>query len=80
MARRVSAAVKKQIGRRKCCHYWIIERSQGPTSWGVCKFCGEEREFDNFGPEAWWGRDMPQPSELTGSGLQAIDSDERDES
>ena len=27
---------------------WLIESSSGPTSRGVCKFCGEEREFENF--------------------------------
>jgi len=31
----------------KCRHYWIIEGARGPTSRGICKFCGEEREFHN---------------------------------
>ncbi len=30
-----------------CVHYWIIEPSNGPTSPGVCKFCGEIRHFVN---------------------------------
>ena len=30
-----------------CRHYWIIESASGPTSKGVCKFCGEEKEFQN---------------------------------
>ncbi len=30
-----------------CTHHWMIETSYGPTSKGVCRSCGEEREFDN---------------------------------
>jgi hypothetical protein len=28
-------------------HYWLIEPHEAPTSWGVCKYCGERREFVN---------------------------------
>ncbi len=31
----------------QCPHHWIIETSHGPTSKGVCRLCGEEREFAN---------------------------------
>ena len=31
----------------RCPHHWIIETSAGSTSKGVCKLCGEERDFDN---------------------------------
>lgn len=44
--------------RRTCHHYWIIEVPEGPTSRGVCKFCGEEKEFDNLGPDSWRYGDM----------------------
>lgn len=30
-----------------CPHHWLIEPPKGPTSMGVCKLCGETREFDN---------------------------------
>jgi len=30
-------------------HHWIIEPPAGPTSKGVCRFCGAEREFANSG-------------------------------
>jgi len=30
-----------------CPHHWMIERAAGPTSKGVCRLCGEERDFDN---------------------------------
>ena len=28
-------------------HYWLIETTEGETSPGRCKYCGEEREFSN---------------------------------
>ena len=28
-------------------HHWIIESPAGPTSHGVCKFCGAEKDFVN---------------------------------
>ena len=31
----------------QCPHHWIIETSAGSTSKGVCRLCGEERDFDN---------------------------------
>jgi len=34
----------------ECHHYWIIEIADGPTSRGVCKYCGESREFLNAFP------------------------------
>jgi len=34
-----------------CRHHWKIEEAQGPTSRGVCKLCGVEREFLNTIPE-----------------------------
>jgi hypothetical protein len=29
-------------------HHWVIEEPSGPMSRGVCKRCGEEREFKNW--------------------------------
>jgi hypothetical protein len=34
-----------------CCHYWLIDKPNGPLSHGVCKFCHEEREFSNSPPQ-----------------------------
>ena len=31
----------------ECCHHWLIEAPNGPTSLGTCQGCGEEREFRN---------------------------------
>ena len=31
----------------QCAHHWLIETSQGSMSEGVCRLCGEKREFHN---------------------------------
>jgi len=31
-----------------CCHYWLIGEPQGPVSEGVCRKCGEVRQFNNY--------------------------------
>jgi len=28
-------------------HHWVIDSPDGPTSLGVCKHCGREKEFNN---------------------------------
>ena len=30
-----------------CTHHWMIEPADGETSRGVCKLCGDTREFAN---------------------------------
>ncbi|HEY48444.1 MAG TPA: hypothetical protein G4O13_00180 [Dehalococcoidia bacterium] len=44
------AACKKRrrTDEAHCIHYWIIESPDGPTSRGVCKHCGAEKEFRNY--------------------------------
>ena len=42
-----------------CVHHWVIGIPQGPVSQGVCKKCGEEREFNNFvGDPGQWREDV----------------------
>jgi len=36
---------------KNCPHHWLIEEANGPTSVGVCRFCGERREFSNSVPD-----------------------------
>ena len=31
----------------ECTHHWVIESANGPLSEGVCRRCGERREFTN---------------------------------
>lgn len=33
--------------KRTCSHYWLIDKANGPLSHAVCKFCREERDFNN---------------------------------
>jgi len=71
MATKLETPPDEYTGIRKCPHYWIIESPKGPTSKGVCKFCGEEREFDSFGPDSWsqWEHGTSTSAEFSGSGL-----------
>ena len=36
-----------RLFKKPCTHHWVIESPVGPTSWGTCKRCGEDREFLN---------------------------------
>lgn len=31
-----------------CRHFWVIETPNGPVSRGVCRLCGEKKEFSNY--------------------------------
>ncbi len=42
--------------KKTCCHYWLIDRPNGPYSRGVCKYCHEERDFLNS-PVSKFNRD-----------------------
>ena len=35
----------------ECHHYWMIEMANGPKSRGICKYCGESRDFLNSMPD-----------------------------
>ncbi len=45
-----------------CAHHLMIETSYGPTSKGVCRLCGEKREFYNS-PEASWAAQAKKTQE-----------------
>ena len=36
---------KKRINGERCRHYWLIETPNGAICKGICRFCGEEKEF-----------------------------------
>ncbi len=40
----------RQETEEKCHHFWAIEAANGPTSVGVCKYCGQRKEFLNAFP------------------------------
>lgn len=40
-----------------CAHHWVIAASNGPTSQGICRRCGHQREFMNSMESASpWGK------------------------
>ena len=43
----LEAGPEKRAPKEKCRHYWIIESPNGPTSGGLCKYCGARKEFEN---------------------------------
>ena len=47
MAQEVREITKEPVAPVGCRHYWVIESAEGPTSKGVCKLCGAEKEFFN---------------------------------
>jgi hypothetical protein len=58
MSNRNSIALDKPEDKQECKHYWVIEGARGPTSRGVCKFCGKEQEFQNsWYDSAYMGKD-----------------------
>ncbi len=38
----------------ECCHEWVIEPANGPSSQGTCQNCGEVRQFKNFIEATIW--------------------------
>jgi len=45
----------KESPKAQCIHHWLIEPPTSPVSKGVCKKCGEEREFHNdYTPDTHW--------------------------
>ena len=42
-----------------CRHYWVIDSAGGPTSKGVCRVCGAQRQFKNYLEDAPWDDEKP---------------------
>ena len=45
MEKRIKSSPQKLINGEKCHHYWLLGTPDGPTCKGICRFCGEEKEF-----------------------------------
>lgn len=58
MVSKVKIAPLEEKDEVRCRHYWVIESPHGPTSRGVCRLCGEEKEFPNFMPDFSWDGDQ----------------------
>jgi len=51
MVQKGETAIRGPELKVECRHHWIIESVDGPTSWGLCKNCGAEKEFLNYSPD-----------------------------
>lgn len=47
MAQRRKTISEEFPAGHQCCHHWVIETGIGPASMGVCRLCGEHKEFNN---------------------------------
>jgi len=47
MAKKRASKSSELRARPSCCHHWIIEFTEEPTSKGVCRLCGAEKVFEN---------------------------------
>ena len=66
----------------ECSHYWKIPSPEGPTSVGVCRDCGEQREFKNVlddsdqydwnHPAQLLGSFAPDPTYVKGMGRKGL--------
>ena len=48
---KVKERTEEYVEREQCNHYWIIEMAKGPKSRGICRYCGESRDFLNSIPD-----------------------------
>ena len=66
----------------ECEHRWIIDSPNGPSSNGVCRECGEQKQFLNYIEGTAWGYDVsvepgsrtPTKTEMQGGG--SVDGDD----
>ena len=42
---------EENLSENSCQHFWDIEAANGPSSQGICKFCGKTKEFLNSFPD-----------------------------
>ena len=58
MRNRSNVKERESAEIKSCRHYWNIEAATGPISRGICKICGEEREFLNsWSSSSYMGKD-----------------------
>lgn len=64
-----------------CQHHWVIQAADGPTSPGVCRECGETRDFKNYVETATWGdtRLINRQDPVPASAIMSVKQDDWDE-
>jgi hypothetical protein len=63
-----------------CCHHWVIQPADGPSSNGSCQVCGEIREFKNYVESATWGDSRTTGKGSTATATAESTSDDSDSS
>lgn len=43
-------------------HHWLIDSPKGPASRGICRACGEERDFQNYLEETFGNVYLGRPA------------------
>ena len=72
--RETSSIDKPMASSAKCPHYWVIDSPSGPTSRGMCKLCGQTKEFRNSTDDFPWEQDSWLPEqwgELASTGTRS---------
>ena len=73
MRSKTSSAVIDRIQEKPVCiHHWLIETANRPTSRGICKYCGAEKEFSNIFYDS-----LPQGDDS--SRIEPIDFDDNED-
>lgn len=76
MRNRNNLKEKKSAVSTTCRHYWHIEAADGPISRGICKICGEEKEFYNsWSASGYMGKDAQDVFSLP----NVLESEEEEE-
>ena len=75
----VEERVEESVSR--CRHHWLIDVAGGPSSKGVCRLCGTERQFRNYLDSTEWEREpaLPEPVRLVGSSVGSIEESEEED-
>ena len=78
MVQQVEVSLVQEVpgGSLVCSHHWLIQAADGPTSVGVCRICGETREFKNYVETATWGDTRLMPSQAPVRQQVTIPSDD----
>jgi hypothetical protein len=70
--RQPEARVEEVTEIPTCRHHWLIEAPQGSTSKGICKVCGEHREFRNSSDDIVWESESPAVNRSAWGRAEAI--------
>ncbi len=74
------STIEEYQDRPTCCHFWVISPAAGPLSLGVCRVCGDIREFKNYLVDPSWDDfNLAFRAGLDGSANAARETDYQEE-